>query len=74
MVCLAFGVGRLIAAIIFPVLKSVHDLLRKHELDPVALLVSLGLATSILALFFGGDPRILLIRESSLLGPLDLPA
>jgi hypothetical protein len=58
----------LIAATAFPVLKSVYDLIRSHELDPVAMLVLLGIVTSILALFLKGDPRLLLIRESFITG------
>jgi hypothetical protein len=58
----------LIAATAFPVLKSVYDLIRSRELDPVAVLVLLGIVTSILALFLRGDPRILLIRESFITG------
>jgi hypothetical protein len=52
----------------FPLLKNVYDILRRHELDPIALLVLLGILASIAALFFGGDPRLLLIRESFLTG------
>jgi hypothetical protein len=58
----------LIAATIFPVLKSVYDLARRRELDPVAVLVLLGIMASILALVVGGDPRMLLIRESFFTG------
>jgi len=41
---------------------------RHREVDPVALLVLLGIATSMLALVTGGDPRLLLIRESFFTG------
>ncbi len=58
----------LIAATGFPVLKSAYDLIRSRELDPVAMLVLLGIVTSILALFLKGDPRVLLIRESFITG------
>ena len=58
----------LISATAFPLLKSAYDLIRSREVDPVALLVLLGIVTSILALFLGGDPRILLIRESFFTG------
>ena len=54
----------LVLATAFPVLKSAFDLVRDREFDPVAGLVFVGIATSILALFLGGDPHILLIRES----------
>jgi hypothetical protein len=52
----------------FPLLKSVYDVLRRHELDPIAVIVLLGILTSIAALLVGGDPRLLLIRESFLTG------
>ena len=58
----------LLLATAFPTLKSAYDLVRHHEIDPVAVLVLLGIATSVLALFLGGDPRILLIRESLFTG------
>jgi hypothetical protein len=58
----------LTAATIFPICKSIYDPIRRHELDPVALLVLLGIAASIVALLFGGDTRLLLIRESFLTG------
>jgi hypothetical protein len=62
----------LLLATAFPTLKSVHDVLRRHELDPVAVLVLLGLVTSIFALFVGGNPRVLLIRESFFTGAFGL--
>jgi len=58
----------LLFATVFPLLKSGYDLVRRRELDPVAALVLLGIATSILAIFVGGDPRVLLIRESFFTG------
>ena len=58
----------LVAATGFPVLKSLHDLWRHRELDPVAVLVLLGIVTSMAALFVGGDPRVLLVRESLVTG------
>lgn len=58
----------LIFATAFPLVKSIYDLLWRHELDPVAVLVLLGILTSIMALFLGGDSHILLIRESFFTG------
>jgi hypothetical protein len=58
----------LIVATAFPLIKSGVALARRRELDPVAVLVLLGIATSILAIFLGGDPRVLLIRESFFTG------
>lgn len=48
----------------FPVAKSVFDLVHRKQLDPVAVLVLLGIMSSIIAITFGGSPRLLLIRES----------
>jgi hypothetical protein len=61
-------VTALIAAAIFPILKSVFDLLRLRELNPVTVTVLLGFATSLFAFVLGGDPRVLLIRESLFTG------
>ena len=58
----------LVLATGFPVFKSGYDIVRRRELDPVAVLVLLGIVTSIGALFLGGDPRVLLIRESLFTG------
>jgi len=58
----------LLVATVFPVLKSAYDAVRHWELDPVALVVLLGIAASIGALFLGGDPRVLLLRESLFTG------
>jgi hypothetical protein len=58
----------LLIATAFPLLKSGHDVARHREVDPVALLVLLGIATSMLALAIGGAPRLLLIRESFFTG------
>lgn len=52
----------------FPVLKSVHDVIRSRTLDPVAMIVLLGIVASIVALSFGGSPQLLLIRESFFTG------
>ncbi len=58
----------LVFATAFPMLKSAYDLIRRREVDPVAVLVLLGILTGILAIFLGGSPRILLIRESFFTG------
>ena len=58
----------LLAATAFPTMKSAYDVIRYREVSPVAVLVLLGIATSIVALFLGGDPRILLVRESLFTG------
>ena len=56
----------LIYASVYPVAKSLFDLTRHKQVNPVMVLVVLGILVSIGALFLGGSPRILLIRESLL--------
>src|SRR5579862_8468123 len=59
-------------AAIFPLSKSIFDLLRQRQFDPIALVVLLGIVTSGAALLFGGSPRILLVRESLFTGVFGL--
>ena len=56
----------------FPLLKSAYGLTKRRELDPVALLILLGLAASVIAVLFGGNPHLLLIRESFFTGAFGL--
>ena len=62
----------LVMATTFPILKSIYDLACGHEINPVAILVVLGIVTSIGALFINGDPRVLLVRESLFTGSFGL--
>jgi hypothetical protein len=64
----ASELAALILASAFPILKSAYALMRKRTMDPVAMMVLLGILTSIAALFIGGDSRMLLIRESFFTG------
>ncbi len=72
----------LLLASIYPLLKSLHDVLRRRELDPVSVVVLLGIGSGIAALLFTGSYRILLLRESlftfvlglACLGSLPLPS
>jgi hypothetical protein len=58
----------LVIATTFPLGKSVFDLVRRGQVDPVSIVVLLGIATDIVALLFGGGPRLLLVRESLFTG------
>jgi hypothetical protein len=58
----------LLIATTFPVGKSIFDLVRRGQVDPVSIVVLLGIAANGVALFFGGSPRILLVRESLFTG------
>jgi hypothetical protein len=62
----------LILATTFPLGKSLYDLTRRAQLDPVAILVLLGIVTSGVAMLLGGSPRLLLVRESLFTGALGL--
>jgi hypothetical protein len=60
----------LLIATTFPLVKNVVGFIRHRQLDPVSILVLLGIVTSCIALLLGGDPRILLVRESLFTGVL----
>lgn len=62
----------LLAAGIFPTLKSLSGLLRRRALDPVSLLILFGLLSGLTALLLGGGPKLLLVRESLFTGALGL--
>src|SRR5712672_329853 len=57
---------------VFPLAKSVFDLLRSRQFDPISIVVLLSLVTSGVAILFGGSPRILLVRESLFTGVFGL--
>jgi hypothetical protein len=58
----------LAVAAVFPISKSIFDLVRHRQFDPISLVVLLGIVTSGIALLFGGSPQILLVRESLFTG------
>jgi len=59
-------------AAVFPLSKSIFDLLRHRQFDPISVVVLLGIVTSSIALLFGGSPRLLLVRESLFTGVFGL--
>jgi hypothetical protein len=61
-------VTALLIASTYPTLKSIYDLLRQRELNPVTVTVLVGILVSLLAFLLGGDPRMLLMRESLFTG------
>ncbi|HTT01409.1 MAG TPA: VC0807 family protein [Steroidobacteraceae bacterium] len=61
-------VTALLIATTYPALKSVCDLLRQRELNPVTVTVLAGIVAGLFALLLGGNPRMLLIRESIFTG------
>jgi hypothetical protein len=58
----------LVIATTFPLGKSIFDLVRHGQVDPVSIVVLLGITTDGVALLFGGGPRLLLVRESLFTG------
>ncbi len=62
----------LLIATTFPLGKSIFDLIRRGQLDPISIVVLLGIATDCVALLFGGSARLLLVRESLFTGAFGL--
>jgi hypothetical protein len=62
----------LMMASTYPIAKSIFHVVNRHILDPVSILVLLGLTASAIALLAAGSPRILLIRESLFTGVFGL--
>jgi hypothetical protein len=62
----------LMIAATFPLGKSIFDLLRHRRLDPISIIVVLGIAADGIAISFGGSPRLLLVRESIFTGAFGL--
>jgi hypothetical protein len=58
----------LLIATTFPIGKSIFDLARRGQVDPISIVVLLGIATDCVALLFGGSARLLLVRESLFTG------
>jgi hypothetical protein len=58
----------LIMASTFPLGKSIFDLARRRLLDPISIVVLLGITANGVALAFGGSARLLLVRESLFTG------
>jgi hypothetical protein len=58
----------LVFATLFPVGESIWELARERRLDPIAVMVILGILVDATALSLGGSPKLLLIRESFVTG------
>lgn len=59
---------------IFPAVHGVAGIARRRYLDFIGLMVLIGIALTIVATFVGGDPKLLLMRESFVTGSLGLVA
>jgi hypothetical protein len=62
----------LLIATTFPVTKNIFSFVRHRALDPISIIVFLAIISSIIALFLGGAPKILLVRESLFTGAFGL--
>ena len=60
------------ASVLFPVIGSVMSIVRQRTLDLIAAIALMGIVVSIIAVLLGGDPKILLIRESFITGALGI--
>ena len=54
------------AAVLFPLIGSTISIVRQRTLDLIAAIAIIGIAVSMIAVFLGGNSKILLIRESLL--------
>lgn len=57
---------------IFPATYGLVGIVRRRHLDIIGTVVLIGIAVSMAATFVGGDPKMLLIRESFVTGALGL--
>ncbi|MBP0589944.1 hypothetical protein J8I87_09460 [Paraburkholderia sp. LEh10] len=64
--------GGLLASAVPPLVWSIVELVRFRRVDAVSLTVLLGIVLSIGAMALGGDPRMLLFRESLASGAIGL--
>jgi hypothetical protein len=62
----------LIIATTFSLGKSIFDLVRRGQVNPISIVVLLGIGADGVALLFGGSPRLLLVRESMFTGAFGL--
>ncbi len=58
----------LLIATTFPIGKNIFGLVRRGQVDPISIVVLLGIGTDCVALLFGGSARLLLVRESLFTG------
>ena len=56
----------------FPTVNGLVTLVRRRHLDIIGAIVLVGIAVGIVATLVGGDPKLLLIRESFVTGALGL--
>jgi hypothetical protein len=59
-------------AAVFPIVKSGFELLVRRQLDPIAILILLGIGADCVSVSLGGSPQLLLVRESVFTGAFGL--
>jgi intracellular septation protein A len=64
--------GALILSSVPPIIWSLWQLVHNRKLDVISVLVIAGIAASLAATMLGGNPRLLLVRESFITGVFGL--
>lgn len=59
-------------ASLFPLADSIYGVVRRHQLDVIAVIALLGTGVGLIGVLLGGDAKLLLIRESFFTGALGL--
>ncbi|MGP8166192.1 MAG: VC0807 family protein [Steroidobacteraceae bacterium] len=62
----------LAVAAVFPIVRSGFELLVRQQIDPIAILILLGIGADCVSISLGGSTRLLLVRESVFTGALGL--
>jgi hypothetical protein len=61
-------INALLLSLIPPIIWSLLQLVWSRKLDVISMLVIAGIAATLVATLFGGNPRLLLVRESFITG------
>ena len=69
---LASKLEALSIASLFPIFDSIFSFIRNRSFDLIAVITLLSIVVSIIAIFLGGSPKFLLIRESFFTGALGI--
>lgn len=59
-------------ASLFPIFDSIFSFIKNRSFDLIAVITLLSIVVSIIAIFLGGSPKLLLIRESFFTGALGI--
>lgn len=64
--------GALAVAAVFPIARSGFELLVRRQIDPIAILILLGIGADGVSISMGGSAGLLLVRESAFTGAFGL--